>query len=312
MLSTADPPQASPVRDLPPPPPAPPPSATPGLWRRLPWPRLALAAAVLAVGAWAWGQYALSREAFRAMDAELEKMERRLAALPPLSEAEITLLRRTTNPRHLAAAESLGIPPVTRRGSLERTAREAGLVRIEPTPRYRLLDATHSIYAGTHGVRRTLDSISVRFWDRLTARDLPGFRYTVSSMLRSTEDQAALRGVNVNAAGGTSSHEHGTTYDITYRRFGYASGAPEPDFGRLPRDLAPVLRSQVRQRLRVRRAAAYRAMAREHAEPLAAELGRALIELEDEGVLLALRERRQPVYHITALLADGPVTPTAR
>ena len=122
------------MRDLPPPPPAPPPSATPGLWRRLPWPRLALAAAVLAVGAWAWGQYALSQEALRAMDAELEKMERRLAAHPPLSVAEIALLRRTTNPRHLAAAESLGIPPVTRRGSLERTAREAGLVRIDVQP----------------------------------------------------------------------------------------------------------------------------------------------------------------------------------
>ena len=36
-----------------------------------------------------------------------------------------------------------------------------------------------------------------------------------------------------------------------------------------------------------------------HADALEAELGRALIDLEDEGVLLALREVRQPCFHVT-------------
>lgn len=34
-------------------------------------------------------------------------------------------------------------------------------------------------------------------------------------------------------------------------------------------------------------------------ERFEAVLGRALIELEDEGVLLALREVRQPCFHVT-------------
>ena len=291
------------MRDLPQAPPAPPEPVARGFWQRVPWWGYVLAGLLLAGLAWGSYQFALIQEAYADADRQLAALEDRVAEIPPLSEAELDSLRRSLNPEHLAAAESLGIAPVLRRGRLEQVSREAGLVRIEPTPRYRLLDAEHSIYVGTHGVRRSLDSLSARFWDRLAARDLPGFRYTVSSMLRSTEDQATLRGVNVNAAGGASSHEHGTTFDVTYARFGYAGG-PEPELGRLPAGLAPFIRSQVRQRLGVVRAAAYRRLAREHPEPLAAELGRALIELEDAGVLLALRERRQPVYHITALLGD--------
>lgn len=265
---------------------------------------------LLLAGATAYGvrQALLVREIVVTTDNMLERMERRLAEIPVLTEAEVDSLRRSLNAAHVAEAEARGITPVLRRNRLVRLAREAGLVRLESTPRYRILDATHSVPIATHGVRRTLDSLSVRFWDRLSARDLPGFRYAISSMLRSAEDQAALTAVNINAARGLSSHQYGTTFDITYRRFGYLGG-PEPETVRLPDGLAPVVRGQVRRYVLRRRTGAYRDMAQRHTAELAAELGRSLIELEDEGVLLALRERQQPVFHVTSLLDDATPSP---
>ena len=257
------------------------------------------------VGLYASRQILLVREGIVRTDNRLERLEGRLAQIPPLSDSEITALRQSLNDTHTREAEARGISPVLRRNRLLRVARQEGLVRIESTPRYRVLDATYSVPLATHGVRRALDSLSARFWADLDRRALPGFRFTISSMLRSAEDQAALQGINVNAAQGTSSHEYGTTFDITYRQFSYRDG-PEPARLRLPDGLAPVVRGYFRRYLRRKRADEYRRMAMEHAPRLAAQLGRNLIELEREGVLVVLRERRQPVYHVTSTLDDAP------
>lgn len=258
----------------------------------------------------AYGLYQanLVRQAIESNAKQVERMESRLAEVPPLTESEIDSLRRSLNDEHAAAARALGIEPVLRRQRLVRVARDSGLVQIDATPRYRLLDAEYSVYIGTHGVRRALDSLSALFWADLDALRLPGFRFTVSSMLRSAEDQAAVQGVNINAARGTSSHEHGTTFDITYRRFGYRGG-PEPELARLPKGLAPIVRGQTRNYLLEQRETSYRRMASRHTEELSALLGRALIRLENDGVLLALHEQQQPVYHVTALLRDTTVAP---
>ena len=262
---------------------------------------------MLLLGVIVWGgrQVSLVRETIAWTDLQLEEMETRLEAIPPLSDAEIAQLRRSLNKEHIEAARTFGMEPVIRRNRLVRAARDSGLVRLESTPRYRFLDATYSVPVATHGVRRALDSLSVRFWADLEARQLPGFRFMISSMLRSVEDQAALRNVNVNASAERSSHEYGTTFDVTYARFGY-NGGPEPELRHLPRGLAPIVRGQTRSYILSKREQAYRRLAMEHSEELAASLGRALIALEDQGVLLALRERRQPVYHITATLDDTP------
>ncbi|MEM6326093.1 MAG: DUF5715 family protein [Bacteroidota bacterium] len=292
------------MRDLPPAPPAlaaPPVRSRTG--RRWAW-RLVALVVIVGIGVVTARQVLLVREVIVRTDRGLERVEGRLGAIPALSEAEIARLRRSLGAAHVREAQARGIEPVIRRSRLVQTARDQDLVRIESTPRYRVLDATHSVPLATHGVRRALDSLSVRFWDDLASRGLPGFRFTISSMLRSAEDQAALARVNVNAARERSSHEFGTTFDLTYRRFSFRGG-PEPDMARLPPDLAPVVRGQVRGYLQRRRAEAYRAMAERRASALAASLGRALIALEDEGVLIALREERQPVYHITSLL-DAP------
>ena len=293
------------MRDLPH---APPPAAepvAPGRFSSIPWLKVLGIVLLLVAILWAGRQVSLVRESIAWSELQLKEMEARLAEIPPLSETELGELRRSLNDDHIEAAQAYGMEPVIRRSRLVRAARDSGLVRLEATPRYRFLDATHSVPVATHGVRRALDSMSVRFWADLEARQLPGFRFTISSMLRSVEDQAALRNVNVNASAKRSSHEYGTTFDVTYARFGY-KGGPEPELRHLPRALAPIVRGQTRSYLLTRRERAYRRLASEHSEELAASLGRALIALEDQGVLLALRERRQPVYHITATLDDRP------
>ena len=275
-----------------------------------PWWYLGFAFLAIA-GLYATQQVLLIREGILRTDNRLARLEGRLEEIPPLTDAEVSALRQSLNATHVREAEEHGITPVIRRNRLLRVAREAGLVRIESTPRYRVLDATYSVPLGTHGVRRALDSLSARFWADLAARDLPGFRFTISSMLRSAEDQAALQGINVNAASGRSSHEFGTTFDLTYRRFSFRDG-PEPDRVLVLEGLAPVVRGRFRRYLARKRADEYRRMATEHAPHLAAQLGRNLIELEREGVLVALRERRQPVYHVTATLGDTAPSAPAR
>ena len=118
----------------------------------------------------------------------------------------------------------------------------------------------------------------------------------MSSLLRSAEDQAELRGVNVNAAAGRSSHEYGTTYDITYRRYTPQPGRDAPS---VPEAIPTYLRSSVASALASRRDAAFERFAAEYPARLDAVLGRSLIGLEDDGVLLTVRELGQPVYHTT-------------
>ncbi len=179
---------------------------------------------------------------------------------------------------------------------------------LETNARYLLLDATHSIYRATPGVVVALDSIAARFDRELEARDLPRFRFTLTSVLRSGEDQVNLSGGNVNAVRGRSSHEYGTTFDITYRRFDLDGGAT-PISPPLPPRLSSLFAEPLRQSLKSRQNEYFDELAMERAPALAAILGRVLITLEDDGVLVALRERRQPVYHVTETSGDTRVTP---
>ena len=104
----------------------------------------------------------------------------------------------------------------------------------------------------------------------------------------------------MNAAAGRSSHEYGTTYDITYNPTRY-SPAPDalPPPPRVDDRVPGFLRGAVREQLVEQQAEDLDRLAADYPSRLTAVLGRALIELEDEGVLAVVRERRQPVYHVT-------------
>ena len=261
------------------------------------------AIACVALG-WAWGTSV--RSVLAAYDARLDELATRAESVPLLSADELAQLRRSRNSAHLDAAESLGIAPIATRAGLDSARAASDSVRwVESTDRYVVWDGEHSDPLLTPSAAASLDSIAARFAGALAAEGLPPYRFTVSSVLRSTQDQAELRGVNANAASGRSSHEYGTTYDITYKRYSPRPRSALPEVpGRVPR----VFRPAVRSALATRRDEAHRQLAEDYPSRLAAVLGRTLIELEDEGVLITVRERRQPVYHVTVAseLATGP------
>jgi hypothetical protein len=219
--------------------------------------------------------------------------------VPPLSEESAAALRRSRNAAHVAAAQRVGTSPVTNRADLERAATDRGLVRVES-------DSTRSVYAGRYSLpyltpraESAIDSIAVRFRRRLVAAGLPAFSITISSVWRSAEDQAALAEVNANATRGRSSHEYATTFDIPYRRFEYADRGGlviPPPSERLPVFLRAYVREESERRVRRR----FGHLVEAEPAALDAALGRTLVTLENDGVLLVIREVRQPVYHVTS------------
>ena len=234
--------------------------------------------------------------------AALASREAAVLTVDTLSVGETRLLRRSLNRAHVSAAKRLGVAPV---------ATDSALALADGLP---WLDAESPYYATRWGRGRlapdalaALDAIGERFHQRLAEAGLPPFRYVVSSTFRTAEHQDRLRGVNANAARGRSSHEYGTTFDIAYKRYRFDAAA---GYGTVERPAMPAALSTLAQLwLSAELDAAERSwgerVAVEHADRLEALLGRALIDLEDDGVLLALREVRQPCFHVTVATRLG-------
>ncbi len=221
----------------------------------------------------------------------LEAREARYLEVPLLSDPKRRMLRRSRNAKHVETASRLGVPSVAARADVLGCAREAGLVRLGDSPYYWVGRLTYSVPYVTPSAAAVLDSIGVRFQAKLARFGLPPYQFYVSSVLRTQEDQAALRRVNVNAARSTSSHEFGTTFDIQFRRYRYA-GDPASE---LWQPAFPFLRDEFAGEL----AAFYRRTTETYPSRMLALLGETLIELEDEGLLITVMERRQPVFHTT-------------
>ena len=273
------------------------------------WAFLVVLAALTAATLYVYRIYQGIEATYEAQNRVVAETERAFETISLLSDDEIALLRRSRNARHVELAQRLGVdPPPDTRAEADSVASNDALVRIETDSLYVVLDGQYSVPYLTPSAAASLDSVAVRFRDRLGARGLPPFRFSVSSGWRTAEDQAALRGGNVNAAAGRSSHEYATTYDITYNPTRY-SPAPDalPPPPRIDPRVPPFLEDRVRAGLVRHHTEALDRLAADYPSRLTAALGRALIDLEDEGVLAVVRERRQPVYHVTVArrLADG-------
>ena len=265
------------------------------LWRRV---GLAVAATtVVLLGIRTWQGVEAT---FALQDRWVAEAEQAFAEIPLLTDEELALLRRSRNARHLELARRLGVAPPETRAEADSLAASGSLVRIETDSLYTVLPMSASRPFLTASAAASLDTIAVRLRPRLAARGLPPFRFAVSSGLRSSEDQAALRGGNVNTAAGRASHEYATTYDITYNPTRYT---PAPDALPPPPRIDPRVPGPFEGRVRAAfvraQAASLDRRAADYPSRLSAELGRVLIALEDEGLLAVVREVRQPVYHIT-------------
>ena len=233
---------------------------------------------------------ARSRAALEQRLAEIESATQRLPGLIGSIRRD---MRQHLNATHVAAARSNGVGPVRDGAHLATLVDRGALVQLpESTHWWVLRDLNDSLPYVTPDTQAALEEVGRRFHARLDEHGLPPFRLDITSVLRTSQQQAALQRRNPNAADTTSSHEFGTTLDIAYLSFAAPQSLDH-------RSLAAKMDDQVSPALRAEMTARLESLGTLHAPHLEGELGAVLQQLERDGSLLPLRERGQPVYHIT-------------
>ena len=224
-------------------------------------------------------------------DEAVASLTRRFRRIDDLKTAQELRLRHHRGASHLQAARRLGVGRVAGADDIERLVTSGQLVPLVETPYYYVQKLDYSVAYVTPDLAQLLETVGERFHARLRAHGLPLYQYCVSSVLRTAENQQALRGINPNAARGTSAHEYGTTLDVVIHKYAYLD-QPED---RLP----PSPHAFLNERLEVIRTQRYSALGYRYWQELQGILGRVLIEVQDEEKALVLLEREQPVFHIT-------------
>lgn len=121
-----------------------------------------------------------------------------------------------SNVTQMAYAKGLGIDPITSLHKAFFTKRP--VCEITSNEHYRVDTLSHSLPFLVPEAASLLDEIGAAFIDSLKARGGYGYRIKVTSLLRTPATVRALRRVNVNATD-SSTHQYGTTFDISYAKF---------------------------------------------------------------------------------------------
>jgi len=121
-----------------------------------------------------------------------------------------------SNYRQYEYAEALGIKPIRKLRDAYRTRRP--MVMVESCSAYEVDKLTHSLPFLVPEGERLLNDIGRSFIDSLHKRGGRGYRIIATSLLRTPYTVRRLRRVNVNATD-SSTHQFGTTFDLSYRRF---------------------------------------------------------------------------------------------
>lgn len=201
--------------------------------------------------------------------AEEEKKESEEAApSAPVERIRVRNLGRLaevfndSNYRQYAYAEKLGIAPITSLAQAYHTRRP--VVKVTSNSDYTVDELTHSLPYLVPEAERLLSAIGRNFQDSLKKRGNARYRIRATSLLRTPATVKKLRRVNINATD-SSTHQFGTTFDISYHRFHCLDE-----------------RYQVSQ------------------EDLKNLLGEVLYDLREEGRCLVKFERKTGCYHVTA------------
>jgi hypothetical protein len=231
------------------------------------------------------------RETIERSLAAAAAIEDALRPVPLLRPAEEQRLRSHLNAAHVARARALGVRPADQ-AELRRLEQEGRLILLELSNEYWVVreSARPRAYV-TPDVPPLLEKIAERFQARLAELDIPPYRLEITSVLRTAAEQAELRRRNPNAAAGVSSHEFGTTLDIAYEQFAPPLPLPDGLVADAPRGMEPELERVA--------ALALETIGGRKSREMQAFLGHVLIELQNQGDVLVILERLQPVYHIT-------------
>lgn len=163
---------------------------------------------------------------------------------------------------HWAAADSVGIEPMSGLGSYWRLRRP--VVKLTSCRDFFVEPLTHSVPFVVADAATAIHEIGRRFSDSVASRGGSRYRVRITSVTRTPETVRRLRRRNVNAVD-SSVHQRATTVDISYARF-----IPDAD--------NPVARS---------------------VDDLKGILAEVLAAMRKEGKIYVKFERKQPCFHIT-------------
>jgi hypothetical protein len=226
------------------------------------------------------------------------RADRILSPMPVMTPAEEDALRLYQNGAHVARARSLAlrVDSEMMRDSLLAVGR---LIALEDSTLYWIVRGGTSPAHVVPDLRELLAVVGRRFHERLAEVGLPPYRIEVTSALRTAERQARLRATNANAAAGVSSHEFGTTVDVSYAAFAPPAERPAEIFERTPNELRPHVERIVDL--------AFESVSARKSREIGAIFSEVLQEAQAEGLALVIYERQQTVYHLTVARAiTGP------
>ncbi|MFA9371398.1 MAG: DUF5715 family protein [Labilibaculum antarcticum] len=186
-----------------------------------------------------------------------------------LTKDESRALRRYNNNYHLKVARKKGLQkPLLSKDEYKANAKEFAsryqLDKITDNKYYEIPHLTNSLPYLQEPAVEFLDLLGEKFCDRLEELGMTKYRFSVTSVLRTLEDQKSLRKKNVNATPNNSSHYYGRTFDISQTRF-FERGNSKPVYTYRLRNL----------------------------------LVRELIKMQDEGRCYVLLEGQTKCIHVT-------------
>lgn len=147
-------------------------------------------------------------------------------SLRPMLDRRMRQVFNDSNYLHLAHAEYMGISPIDKPADVFASKRP--VVKITDSKTYVLDSLTHSVPFLVPEARTLLNDIGEAFNDTLARRGLPQLQLKVTSLLRTRSSVKSLRRVNRNATE-RSTHQYGTTFDISYNKFINGNGTPVYD-----------------------------------------------------------------------------------
>ena len=233
-------------------------------------------------------------ETIRRADRFAGSADRILRPLPVMTPAEEEALRRFRNAAHVARARALGFRAIS--DEVTDSLLAAGrLVQLEDSTHHWIVRRGSSpAYVVPH-MRTLLEVLGTRFQERLAGMELPLYRLEVTSALRTSARQAELRRSNANAAAGVSSHEFGTTVDLSYAAFAPPADPPGGILVGIPDEFVPHVERIVDLALE--------SVSARKSRELGAIFSQVLREAQAEGLALVIYERQQTVYHLTVARA---------
>jgi len=232
----------------------------------------------------------LLSETVRAADRLAGSADRILSPLPVMTPSEEDALRAFQNGAHVVAARSLGVR-VDSEATRDSLLAAGRLIELEDSTRFWIVRGSSSPAQIVPDLRVLLELLGERFQARLARIGLPPYRIEVTSALRTSERQERLRASNANAAAGVSSHEFGTTVDVSYAAFAPPAERPAQLLAGVPSELHAHMGRIVDLALE--------SVSARKSREMGAIFSQVLREAQAEGLALVLYERQQTVYHLT-------------